>query len=128
MKLVQDVVTEARAIRADNKIEPRRKIAAIVNQPLDDARRGMIERLATVTLTHDPALKQRLKLGIPVDRTRLEKENDQLEKQIAALDRQLSNEEFAAKAPEKVVSGMRAKKAEYERKLAENRAAIASEE
>ncbi|MBV8844406.1 MAG: valine--tRNA ligase [Bryobacterales bacterium] len=127
MKLLQELVTEARAIRADNKIEPRRPIAAATNQSLDDARRGMIERLANITLKYDPALKQRLKLDIPVDRARLEKENGQLEKQIAALDRQLANDEFVAKAPENVVTGMRAKKAEYEKKLADNRAALAAE-
>jgi valyl-tRNA synthetase len=125
MKAVQELVTEARSIRADNKIDPKRKVAAAISQPLDDARRAMIERLANVALTHDPALKQRIRLDIPVDRARLDRDNEQLEKQIAALDRQLSNPEFVAKAPEKVVSGMRTKKAEYEKKLTENRAALA---
>jgi valyl-tRNA synthetase len=126
MNAVQELVTEARGIRADNKIDAKQKVAAAFSLPLDDARRAMIERLANVTLTHDSELKQRLRLDIPVDRARLEKENEQLGKQIVALENQLSNQEFLAKAPEKVVAGMRAKKKEYEKKLAENSAALAA--
>ena len=47
------------------------------------------------------------------------------EKQIASLERQLSDEGFLAKAPEKVIAGMREKKAGYEAQLAKNRAALA---
>ena len=114
----------ARTTRADNKIDQKRKVAAFSNRRWDDASRTMIERLANVTLEYDAALNQSLRLDVPVDRTRLAKENEQLEKQIAALESQFSNQEFLAKAPEKVVAGMRAKKAEYEGKLAENRAAL----
>jgi valyl-tRNA synthetase len=125
MAVVQTMVTEARAIRADNKIDQKRKVAAVTNRALDEARRLMIERLANITLEYDPALKQSLRLDIPVDRARLAKENEQLEKQIAAFENQFSNEEFLAKAPEKVVTAMRVKRAEYEKKLAENLAALA---
>jgi valyl-tRNA synthetase len=124
MQLVQDLVTEARAIRADNKIDPRRKMDAAYNLEIDEERRGMIERLANVALIFDPQLKQRLRLDIPVDRGRLERESGELEKQIAALERQFGNPEFLNKAPEKVITAMRAKRAEYEKKLAENRAAL----
>jgi len=55
---------------------------------------------------------------------RLAREIDQLEKVIANSQRQLSNEAFRAKAPEKVVSGMIAKQAEYEAQLAKLRAAL----
>jgi valyl-tRNA synthetase len=125
MAAVQEMVTEARTIRADNKIDQKRKVAAVSNRPLDDARRAMVERLANLTLEYDSILKQSLRLDIPVDRARLAKENEQLEKQIAAFQNQFSNEEFLAKAPEKVVAAMRAKRAEYEKKLAENLAALA---
>ena len=124
MQFVQELVTEVRAIRADNKIDPRRKMDAAYSLEIDEERRGMIERLANVALIFDPRLKQRLRLDIPVDRGRLERECAELEKQIAALDRQLSNPEFLNKAPEKVIAAMRAKRAEYEKKLAENRAAL----
>ncbi len=51
-----------------------------------------------------------MKLNIPVDRARLEKENVQLEKQIANLDLQFADQESLAKKPEKIVAGMREKK------------------
>ena len=125
MAVVQTMVTEARTIRADNKIDEKRKVTAVTNRALDEAPRMMIERLANITLEYDAALKQSLRLDIPVDRARLAKENEQLEKQIAAFENQFSNEEFLAKAPEKVVTAMRVKRAEYEKKLAENLAALA---
>jgi valyl-tRNA synthetase len=61
-------------------------------------------------------------------RRRLEKENDQLSKNIASLDRQLSDESFLSRAPEHVVASMRTKRAGYEAQLAKNKAAIASQE
>jgi valyl-tRNA synthetase len=125
MAVVQAMVTEARTIRADNKVDQKRKVAAVTNRSLDEALRLMIERLANITLECDPMLKQSMRLDIPVDRARLAKENEQLEKQIAAFENQFSNEEFLAKAPERVVAAMRAKRAEYEKKLAENLAALA---
>jgi valyl-tRNA synthetase len=60
-----------------------------------------------------------------VDRARIEKEIEQLERVIANSARQLESEEFLKKAPEKVVASMRAKKAEYEAQLEKNRAALA---
>ena len=49
----------------------------------------------------------------------------ELEKAAANLDRQLSNDAFLSKAPEKVVAGMRQKKAEYESQLSKKRAELA---
>ncbi len=124
MQVVQDLVTEARTIRAENKADQRQPLAGWTNLVIDATRRAMIERLANITLAYEPALKQSLKLDIPVDRGRLEKEIEQLEKQIANYDRQFADEQFMSKAPEKVIVEMRAKRAEYARKLEENRAAL----
>lgn len=52
------------------------------------------------------------------------KEIEQLEKVVANSERQLSNEAFLAKAPEKIVAGMRQKQAEYEAQLAKLRASL----
>ena len=57
-------------------------------------------------------------------RTRLEKEIEQLTKAAANSERQLSNEEFMKKAPEKVVTGIRTKLAEYQAQLAKSRATL----
>jgi valyl-tRNA synthetase len=43
-----------------------------------------------------------------------------LEKLIANQERQLSNEDFISKAPEKVVAGMRQKLADYKAQLRKN--------
>ncbi len=50
-------------------------------------------------------------------RKRLEKERDQLEKNIANSRRQLSDDTFLSKAPAKVIDSIRTKLAEYETQL-----------
>ena len=52
------------------------------------------------------------------DPARKQKEREQLDKNIASLELQLSDEAFLAKAPPKVIEGMRAKLAEYKAKRA----------
>ena len=47
-------------------------------------------------------------------RKRVEKEIEQLDKNIASLERQLADEKFLAKAPSHVVESMRKKLAEYQ--------------
>jgi valyl-tRNA synthetase len=129
MGLVQHVIVEIRQARADNKIDKSRKLTATVREepeyviPIYE-NRAAIERIANVTLTIEEGASAPVKLDIPIDRARIEKENDDLEKQIANLERQFSNQEFMAKAPEKVIAGMRAKKAGYEAQIAKNRAAL----
>ena len=66
----------------------------------------------------------RATLDIPLNRARLEKENEQLEKVIANSKRQLDNPDIVAKMPEKVVATLRSKLAGYEAQLANNRAAL----
>ncbi|HXR76842.1 MAG TPA: hypothetical protein VN737_12755, partial [Bryobacteraceae bacterium] len=53
-------------------------------------------------------------------RTRLRKEIANLQKVIGSSERQLSDETFLSRAPEKVVNGMRAKLAEYKAQLKKN--------
>jgi valyl-tRNA synthetase len=57
-------------------------------------------------------------------RKRLEKENEQLEKNIANSNRQLADETFLARAPEHVVESIRQKLAGYEDQLKKNRATL----
>jgi valyl-tRNA synthetase len=52
-----------------------------------------------------------------VQRKRLEKDREQLEKNIANSERQLGDETFLSKAPAKVVDSIRAKLAEYKAQL-----------
>jgi valyl-tRNA synthetase len=54
------------------------------------------------------------KIDVAAERARLKKEWDQIEKEITNHQRQLSNEQFLAKAPAKVVEGMRKRLTELE--------------
>jgi valyl-tRNA synthetase len=125
MKLLQDVVTEIRGVRADNKIDRKEKLTGVLRVTAS-INLEFIERNANVSLTVEPyeGAGYSLALGIPVPQERLIKENEQLEKVIANSHRQLANESFVAKAPAHVIDGMRAKLAEYEAQLAKNRAAL----
>ena len=57
---------------------------------------------------------------------RLEKEIIDLDKVITNSERQLSNEDFLKKAPEKVLEGMRAKQADYQAQRDKSRQALSS--
>jgi valyl-tRNA synthetase len=124
MKLLQAIVTDIRQRRADHKIDKSQKLAATVSLRGQVAIAAAVERLANVTLTIVDGDPSPVKLDIPVDRARLERESAQLAQQIANLDRQFGNQEFMAKAPEKVIASMQQKKADYEAQLAKNRAAL----
>jgi valyl-tRNA synthetase len=87
--------------------------------------RGAVERLANVetisfvdgslskhagarsTARFDVHVIYERKIDVAVESERLKKELDKLEKEFANNQRQLSNEQFLSKAPEKVVSGLR---------------------
>jgi valyl-tRNA synthetase len=129
MGLFQLIVTEIRQGRAANKIDRSRVLDAEVHTELLDLafvanHMELIEKVANVTLTVVNGWPFAIKLDIPVDRARLEKENAQLLKQIANLEQQFADQESLAKKPEKVIAGMREKKAAYEAQLAKNRAAL----
>jgi valyl-tRNA synthetase len=128
MALFQRVVTEIRKARADSNIDQKQRLSAEIFA--EDQERVFIEAHldaiakfgnVTIALAHGPLA---VKLNIPVDRARLEKENVQLEKQIANLEQQFADQESLVKKPEKVIAGMREKKAAYEAQLAKNRAAL----
>jgi valyl-tRNA synthetase len=52
------------------------------------------------------------KIDVAAERERLNKELDKIEKEFANNQRQLSNQQFLAKAPEKVVEGLRRREQE----------------
>jgi valyl-tRNA synthetase len=54
------------------------------------------------------------KIDVAAERARLTKELEQVEKEMANGQRQLGNEQFLAKAPAKVVDGMRKRLTELE--------------
>ncbi len=130
--LVQEVVTTVRAIRADMKLDPKKRVAAEFSS--SDAKvRSVIQAnldgiLRLALLTELKVSAEKLQAGGAVRSTslfdvriiytetvdvaaecaRLKKEGERLTKNIASKERQLSDETFRNRAPEKVVQSMEA--------------------
>jgi valyl-tRNA synthetase len=143
MALLQEMIKSARAIRADHGIDKSVRLDATLYarngaHGLAASQREAIERLANIALDvrreAAPKLKGAVRstpefallLHLPqadmdAIRVRLLKENDQLEKLIANSRRQLDNDEFMRKAPDKVKDDLRVKLAGYEAQLVKNR-------
>ena len=130
MAILQDLIVSVRNLRAELKIEPKQKLEIeVFAEPeikaLIERNRGALERLANVekigfvteslakktqsrhTARFDVRVVYEQKIDVAAERARLNKEIEKLEKGIANADRQLGNEAFLAKAPEKVVEGLR---------------------
>jgi valyl-tRNA synthetase len=127
---LQDVVTALRNLRADLGLDPKMPLEGVSDIDCS-AHTVAIQKLAGVTLRQGTPPKSgavksmsgfTVSIDVPaaqleVQRKRLEKERDQLVKNIANSDRQLNDEVFLGKAPAKVVDSIRAKKTEYETQL-----------
>jgi valyl-tRNA synthetase len=141
MELLQEIVTAARTLRAEHKVDKKPLLTGVLysKQPVQIE---AIERLANVRLTVETGAAPKLEgavrstpdfdlvLEMPKaanQRDRLLKENIELEKVIANSDRQLSNEEILSKMPEKVVDTLRAKNVAYKAQLQKNLDALATE-
>ncbi|HVW07136.1 MAG TPA: valine--tRNA ligase, partial [Bryobacteraceae bacterium] len=131
IQLLQDVVSSLRNLRADLSLDPKLQLEGVISGTDISAHYGAIRRLARVNLRAGETPKSgavksmsgfTVSIDVPaaqleVQRKRLEKERDQLVKNIANSDRQLNDEVFLGKAPQKVVESIRAKMAEYEAQL-----------
>ncbi len=135
MAILQEIVTSARALRAENRVDPKQTVEGVLfatgrAHDVATSNAESISRLARIDLNirnePPPGVQAAflLKLALKVDRAKVEKEIAELEKVIANSQRQLSNDAFRAKAPEKVVAGMLAKQAEYQAQLAKLRASL----
>jgi valyl-tRNA synthetase len=133
--VIQEVVTLARTLRTESKLDLKTQLSGTLycrSESLAIAQRHAvaIQKVARVTLEFKSEAAPKadamrstvefdLVLDIPKtqeDPARKQKELEQLDKNIASLERQLSDEAFLAKAPAKVSDGMRAKLAEYKAK------------
>ena len=146
-ELLQQVVTAARELRADNKLDPK----AILDATLylhesifaaDDL--AAIGTLAKINVKQQPggisehkglirsspdfdlqihAVPAAAQNGAssPESYARNVKENESLQRTIENGERQLQDPVFLGKAPEKVVAGLRAKVADYREQLAKNK-------
>jgi valyl-tRNA synthetase len=136
MAILQDLIVNVRNVRAELKVEPKVKVPVEIfaHEPairaMIEQNRGAVERLANVekiTFTDTSLAKQagarstarfdvhviyERKIDIATERERLTKELEKLEKEFANNQKQLGNEQFLAKAPAKVVEGLRRREQE----------------
>jgi valyl-tRNA synthetase len=149
--LVQEVIAELRNIRAEMKLDPKKKVTAEFYSSYEYIRSTIqrnldgIVRLAS--LTDMPVSASRLAatggavrttaqfdlriayatdtMDISAEIARLRKEIDGLQKAIASKERQLDDASFRARAPEKIVRGMEATLAEQKLELEKLRRRLA---
>ncbi len=131
MAILQDLIVSVRNLRAELKVEPKEKvpIQLFVHEPairtVIEQNRNAVERLANVeaivfvdqtpagkgagrsTARFDVHVIYEAKIDLTAECERLKKELEKLEKGIASGQRQLSNEQFLAKAPQSVVENLR---------------------
>ena len=136
--LIQEIVTAARTLRTEAKLDPKQQLEGAVysrGEPLEIARRhsDAVGKLANVKLQfHDGTAPKAaavrstaefdLVLQVPksqeeAQRKRVDKEREQLAKNIENSKRQLNDDIFLSKAPAKVVDSIRQKLADYEAQL-----------
>ncbi len=141
--LIQDVIKELRNIRAEMKLEPKKKVAAEFSSSDEQARRAMessregILRLAALlelkvsadrlpqsggavrsTALFDVRIAYVAEsIDVEAEEARLRKQIEGLEKAIAAKEKQLADDTFRSRAPEKVVRGLEATLAEQTTEL-----------
>ena len=136
MAILQDLIVNVRNVRAELKVEPKVKVPIEVyaQEPairaMIEQNRGAVERLANVekltfvdsslakqagarsTARFDVHVIYERKIDVAAERDRLTKELEKIEKEFANNQRQLGNEQFLAKAPAKVVEGLRRREQE----------------
>ena len=140
MGLLQDMVTAARKLKADNGLDDRMELAGVLyrRNGASQVELPVLERLGRVKLDvrtgaapvlsgavrstpHFDLLLQLPEVDAEALRQRLAKENDKLQKLVINIERQLANEKFLNGAPATVVEDLRAKLAEYLAQIKKNR-------
>jgi len=133
MAILQDLIVSVRNLRAELKVEPKVKvpIEVFAHEPvirkMIEHNRGSVERMASVesitfvekslanragarsTARFDVHVIYERKIDAAAECERLKKELEKIEKELANNERQLGNEQFLAKAPEKIVKGLRSR-------------------
>jgi valyl-tRNA synthetase len=139
IKLLQEIVIAIRNARSENKIEPSKKINAVIFGREKTEWLVNYEKFIVGLKTGLSSVKflekgEKIESAIPVlvggveiyllveidgakDRERLLKEKSNLEKVISLQKQKLANAEFITKAPEKIVSEEKNKLARYEADL-----------
>ena len=138
MAILQDLIVSVRNLRAELKIEPKTKVpiqlfahdaeTRVLIQHNEDAVKRLAN-VASITAVEQSAATQAPSRGtsrfdlrviyekqidVAAECERLKKELEKIEKEIGNGQRQLSNEQFLAKAPTHVVEGIRKRAGELE--------------
>jgi valyl-tRNA synthetase len=147
VSLLQELIQVVRNLRAEMKVEPKvrvpiRVFAEAGVRKLIEENRTTVERLANVeAIEFVPASLAKAagarhsahfevvvvfekKMDSAAERQRLKKELKRMEHELANAQRQLSNEQFLAKAPGAVVEGIRKRAGELEVLLKKARSAL----
>ena len=140
---IQEVVTMLRAIRAEMKLDAKKKVAAefsTTDRSLENAiqaNREAVERFAVLselrmvakekfdttsgavrsTATFDVRVVYSETVDAGAEKVRLKKEKEGLQKAIASKERQLGDETFRSRAPEKIIKGLEATLAQQKTEL-----------
>ncbi len=136
--VLQSIVTSARELRADHKLDPKASLSATLvlrTTTFGDEDLRVIQALSKLNLTADgvrsgvtrstPDFDLHIQAPAADTRARTEKEIARLVKAIDSAERQLQDETFVSRAPAKVVEALRIKLAEYIEQLKRNRDLIA---
>jgi len=148
MAILQDLIVAVRNIRAELKIEPKQKLTIEIHA--DDEIRSLIvhdraalERMANVesvafvaqslanaagarsTARFDVRVIYERKIDVAAERERLIKELAKMSGEMDRATAQLANDGFLAKAPEKVVNGLKQRRGELEVLIAKANSALA---
>ena len=131
MAILQDLIVSVRNLRAELKVEPKVKVPIEVFaheagiRKMIEHNHGAVERLGNVekitfvenslanrpgargTARFDVHVIYKRKIDVGAESDRLKKELEKIEKELGNNQRQLGNEQFLAKAPAKVVEGLR---------------------
>jgi valyl-tRNA synthetase len=135
--LTQEVIVALRNIRAEMKLDPKKKIGAeffgadAETRSLIELNRDGILRLAILselkisgerfpqaggavrsTSQFDVRIAYAEAVDVAAEKTRLKKELEGLQKAVASKERQLGDETFRSRAPEKIIRGLEATLAE----------------
>jgi valyl-tRNA synthetase len=134
---LQEIIVSLRNIRADMKLDPKKRVAAELYS-WDQLHREKIERnldgivrlalLSELKISSEPleqaggAVRSTAQFDVRIahsdmvdvkaEKTRVKKEMEGLQKAIASKERQLGDETFRSRAPEKIIKGLEATLAE----------------
>jgi valyl-tRNA synthetase len=128
---LQEIIVSLRNIRADMKLDPKKRVAAELYS-WDQLHRGKIERnldgivrlalLSELKISSEPleqaggSMRSTAEfdvriaysdvVDVKVEKTRVKKESEGLQRAIASKEQQLGNEAFRSRAPEEIIKGM----------------------